>query len=592
MRRALAWILLFAPALGSAEIAYTLAPVPGAGQARIAIVAPKAGPRPEFRIPAWCPGFYFIQRYQEKISDFRATDANGASLGVRRADDQRGWIVENPSEGDVTVSYAVLGDDGGLGFFGVNVRSHTAFVNGPAAFMYVDGRKAEPARLTIKNPSGWEIATSMDPVGDGTFVAGDYDELIDHPIRLGSFERRRFKLQGVPFEVVFSSIDKNYVPDLGLEVRHLVMASEPALRMFGGAPFKRFVYHVHLAVGGFAGGLEHRASTVIAVPNRRPLGILTLATHEFFHVWNAKHIRPRALGPFDYTQPVRTRDLWFVEGVTDYYARLHAYQSGLVDESWLLGAIEREINTYQGGKTRLTATVEEASWKAWEHGGFGIGDLNFYTKGLLIGWLLDAEVRGKTRGAKSLDDVMRLLFRRHRLPNSGFGDDGIRAAVNEVAGTDLGALYDRSVRSAEELPYEIVSQIGLRVLAPNQTFLDLPFRHMRGRVTEADAGSGLRPGDDLLEVGGRPFGPGAFGAAGRSFDVVVRRDGARVAARVAAVERLNGPSWRVVRDPFATTEAVNRLLAWLSRPERRRADEDQDEDKLRPPLPPLLAVRR
>ncbi len=467
------WLALAAVSLAAAaraELKYTLTPDPRARSIRVTLTLDSTEQtQQEFRIPAWCPGFYFLQNYERKISDVRATDAGGNALAVRKSpSDPRSWEVDNPNCEKMTLSYRVLGDDGGLGFFGVNVVGHTAFVNGPAAFLYPTGRKGERCTLRLALPQGWDAATGMDRGEDGVYVAGDYDELLDHPLQLGHFARRSFEVEGIPFEAVFVSLDGTYAPNLDTVAAELKRISRPAIVMMGGAPFKRYVYLVHLAIGGFSGGLEHRASTVLAVGNYAGLQLDHLAAHELFHVWNVKHIRPKVLGPFDYTKPVRTTNLWFAEGVTDYFAFLHVYRSRDRGEAWLLDGLADEITQLQSGETRKSKTLEDTSTQAWENGGFGIGDLSFYTKGCVVGLIFDAVIRGRTQGQKSLDDVLRLLYARHRLPNPGFEEDGILKALNEVSGLDLTELYRRMVRSTEEIPYEHLKLIGLRLVSPSR----------------------------------------------------------------------------------------------------------------------------
>jgi predicted metalloprotease with PDZ domain len=473
MRTAFFAALFMLPAAAFADLHYTLKPDLPAQSIQVALTLDEAAEEVEFRIPAWCPGFYFILNYQDKISDVRATGPGGNELQIERSD-SRGWKVANPDKGAVTISYRVLGDDPGLGFFGVNVHPHTVFVNGPAAFMYPEGRLRERAWLKLDLPEGWQVATGMDQDEDGRYVSGDYDELVDHPLQLGHFERRTFSLRGIPFEAVYVSTDQTYRADLDAETERLRRLSIPGLDMFDGAPFPRYVYIIHLATGNFGGGLEHRASTVMAVPNSSRLGIDTLAAHEFFHVWNVKHIRPKTLGPFDYSQQNRTRALWFAEGVTDYYAQLLVYRSGLADQQWLLNQLTREIRQLQRSRARLERTVEDISWNAWETGGFGADGLSYYNKGLVMGLLFDAAIRDATGGEKTLDDVMRYLFERHKLPQPGYEEDGILKAMNALAQRDLSALYKRMAQSTEELPYEVLVGLGLR-LGERQTLERDPF---------------------------------------------------------------------------------------------------------------------
>jgi len=221
-----------------------------------------------------------------------------------------------------------------------------------------------------------------------------------------------------------------------------------------------------LEIGNFSGGLEHRACNVQAVANSTELHLDDLAAHEYFHAWNVKQIRPLILGPFDYTQPQRTGNLWFAEGVTDYYSKLHTYQSGLQNEDWLKSQLLGQIEDLQNGHTRKVKTVEESSRECWNSDGFGLGDLSYYTKGLLAGFIFDAAIIDATSGTKTLDDLMRLLYLQHKLPKPGYGEDDLRVAINDVAGQDLSDLYNKMIRSTEDLPYGLLRKIGLRVTLP------------------------------------------------------------------------------------------------------------------------------
>ncbi len=470
MKRAFALICVLSLGSAWAQIEYRLEPIPSAQSIQVSLTL-TAGAFQEFRIPAWCPGFYFLQSYERKISDVRASDGEGARLAVE-VSGPRAWTVQNPNQGRLTLSYRILGDDGGLGFFGVCVRRNTTFVNGPAAFMYPVGRLLEECKLTLRLPDGWDSATGLQLQSDGSLSAAGYDEFIDCPIELGKFIRRTFHVEGIPFEAVFSSEDQSYAPDLDSVAATLKMVSVPAVRMFGGAAFKRYLFIVHLAVGNFGGGLEHRNSTVLAVRNSKTMELDTLAAHELFHAWNVKQIRPAVLGPFDYTQEVRTANLWFAEGVTDYYAHMLVYRSGKRDREWLLSALGSQIGDLQSGQIRKRKTLEDVSREAWENGGFGVGDLSYYTKGLVAGLVFDAAIRSQTSGTRSLDDVLRLLFERHRLPRLGFPEDGLLAAINEVAGADLSGLYRIVVRSTDEVPYEGLRAIGLRLNLPRGLEVD------------------------------------------------------------------------------------------------------------------------
>lgn len=553
-------------ALSWSQIEYSLSPDPSAGSIRVSITADARTEFTDFRIPAWCPGFYFLLDYPAKMFDAKATSSDGAILPVERPN-RHTWRVRTRPGSKVTLSYRVLGDDAGLGFFGVSVKPHTAFVNGPAAFVYIEGRKDEAALLKVQLPDEWDVATGMEDAGVDKFAAASYDEFIDHPLQLGRFEKRRFVVGKYRFEVAIASEDQTYRTSPDAIAEELMQLSRPAIAMFGEAPFKRYVYLIHLARGGFQGGLEHRASTLMALPNVPNLKFETLAAHEFFHTWNVKNIRPKVLGPFDYTQAVRTNNLWFAEGVTDYYAQLHVYQAGAQGPTWLLNQLSNEIQALQRSKTRLTKTLEQAGWETWENGGFGVGDLSYYNKGLVVGLILDAAIRGATEGKQSLDDVLRTLMKRHALPQPGYGEDDLRTTINEIAAKDLSALYDRCVRSTQELPYEELRKIGLRLAIPGRIQAHLPFELLGDVVRSAEAASGLQPGDKLIAIGGRPLVPGAFAGLTMGDKVQLNVQRAQETLKIAVTIGSTTPtSYRLSIDPFASTEQVRRREEWLKVP--------------------------
>ncbi|MCW5943946.1 MAG: M61 family metallopeptidase [Fimbriimonadaceae bacterium] len=558
-----ALVALFAP-LASAQVQYTLAPDVAGRQLLVSVRLDKARTTEEFRIPAWCPGFYFIQNYEKKLSDLRAADESGRPLQIARTDG-RGWRVDNPAGGPISFSYRVLADDVAPGFFGSSIVSHTAFVNGPSAFVYVDGRLEEPCSLTLRLAAGWDVATAM-PTVDGTLRAADYDEFIDHPIQMGKFERRNFTAGGKKLEAIYVSLTQRYAPDLDYETERLRRIAKAQIDFFGAAPFDRYVFIVHLAPGNFPGGLEHRASTVLNVWNADRLDLDYLASHEFFHTWNVKRIRPKVLGPFDYTKQVRTRNLWFAEGVTDYYAHVLMHRAGLRDATGFLQGLADEIGNLQNSKVRKSKTVEDASWDAWENGGFGIGDLSYYTKGLVIGLLFDAAIRNASDGERSLDDLMRRLMKDHAPPKPGYGEDDLRIAINNVAGKDLSPLYNRLVRSTQEMPYDLLHDLGLRWLSHGSTATSPGLELTGDTVAKAAPGVGVLEGDRIVSVDGRPYAEaGLSPARDRVVTVVVERDG-RTLAVPLPVRRYVVEGNRLAADPYATPKAIRLRNAYLATP--------------------------
>lgn len=558
MRRFLLWAALL-PCAAQATVQYTISPDVTRGDIAVSIRLKNPHPSETLEIPGWSPGFYTMQHYESKISDVAAGDSDGDVFPVDHSE-TRSWTVRTKAGEDLKFTYRVKADDVGLGFFAANVQANSAYLNGPSTYMYDPSRREEECSLVVSVPQTWHIATALDQAADGTWTARNYDELADYPVQMGAFVERNFTVEGLPFRAVFVTPPNEAMRfDIDAQLPVIEKVSAPAIRMFGGAPFHRYLYIFHLTPLGFQGGLEHRSGTVIAVPNVAQDDLSDLVCHEEFHAWNVKQIRPKLLGPFDYTSPQRTGALWFAEGVTDYYAKVLTYRSGVHDAGWLFDELSDQVSSLQAGRTRLSKTVEDASRAAWENGGFNLGDLDYYNKGLLAGLIFDAEIRTVTGGKRSLDDVMRLLYKRYRLPQPGYDEDGILRAINEVAERDLTPLYNRIIRSTEEMPYADLKGLGMVVLSPNQS-AELPGGWplpSDGVPSDALNRIGLRSSDQFKGI--RP----TTGDGSVSFDI--ERDGASVRVDLP-LKKVEVSRYFVIADPQSNPDAALRLSEWLSRP--------------------------
>ncbi|GIV16043.1 MAG: peptidase M61 [Armatimonadota bacterium] len=475
-------------------------------------------------IPTWTPGWYQTMPYNEGIRDMQAENERGEPLPIEPVD-HYSWQIDTGGAQTVRLRYHVLARDEGMGFFGAAMGPHHAYINGAAAFVYEMDSKKVPHEVRFRLPVGWQVATAMDftaqselrPFGDvrDTFTAPNYDELIDNPIQMGQFEVREFRARGVPMRVVFASETGTILCDMDRVATNFQRIANAGIDLFGSAPFKRYLFIVHLSGRGFGGGLEHLNSTVLNVPDRRDLHINGLAAHEYFHAWNVKRIRPKVLGPFDYTQPVRTRALWWCEGVTDYYATVLLLRAGLIGDRDFWQDMEREIHTLENNPARERVTLEEASWNVWEGNGMGYGGLSYYNKGKVVGFLLDIAIRGLTDNRKSLDDVMRFLMERYAYPKPGFEEDGILQAINRVVAQDMSVLYRRMVASTDPLPYdEVLKYIGFRLERQSTatTYFGVTSTiDAAGRVIVQAVDSqspaflmGLRAGDIVTEIDEQP----------------------------------------------------------------------------------------
>lgn len=528
-------------------------------------------------IPAWDPGYYLILNHQDNIANIRATDEKGENIPISKSG-ERDWTLQNKADEEVTVSYAVEGVDQGLGFFGTHVRAENAYIEGPSCFIYPEGRKDEPIDLGVKLPDQWRVATAMTGSEEsGKFSAQNYDEFVDHPIQMGLFQTRNFEVEGIPFEVAYVAPGNNPRPDLDNFTTKLKILSAPAIHMMHGASFKRYVYIFHFQVGNFEGGLEHRASCVMAMPNEEPAYLDNLITHEYFHAWNVKQIRPSVLGPFDYQHKVHTDNLWFAEGVTDYYAYVHAYRSGARDADWLRNQLTDQLTTLQNSRNRHSLTLAQTSQQAWLNGGFGVGDLSYYNKGLVAGLLLDSAIRGLTDGKKSLDDVMRLMYARYKLPNAGYPEDGIQNALLEVTGGEAGPnsdyirkLYYEIVYTTHEMPYTALNHMGLAFFQPGDFIRRLGFTTNGLTVSGIEEGSEsrLHKGDVIVEINEvEQHGSPDFSSVGEQYSLKVMRNNSPLMLNMRTLsDRCSDFTLR--RDPLASAKGTLRLNEWLVRDPR------------------------
>jgi predicted metalloprotease with PDZ domain len=428
----------------------------------------------EFAIPDWAPGSYYLENYWDNIQRFRAVAADGKELKWRKTDSQT-WRIELAGTNAVTVSYQVFGDT--LRNNQAQYNERHAFIGGPSVWMYLVGGKERPVELSITVPSGWKIATGMERTSDHTFRAADYNWFADAPLEISDFAEKDFQVLGSTYHIIVHDAEggkdfTKFAQDAQKFVEALVPIFQPVTGTEQAAPFKEywFLFHIWPNAGG---GLEHLNSTQInfssdwdstdpmpGFGNQYNLKLFVSA-HEFFHAWNVKRLRPRPLGPFDYSQMVHTPSLWISEGLTSYYGSLSLARAGLITPQQYLDEIGELITKFEQEPGRQERTIEDTSWDTW----FPRGDsgpqnnlrntnYSYYDGGQIMGHILDFAIRQDTNNKKSLDDWMRLLYSRYALPKPGFEPDDAVKAASEVAGTDVSGIFSQYISAKEPIPYE------------------------------------------------------------------------------------------------------------------------------------------
>ena len=499
-------------------------------------------------IPNWAPGAYRLMDSWQNIREVVAVSAAGDSLPIQH-DSPISWVIDSKGAARITVRYTAGLRDTDQWRRPNNrwfLRSSSGVVDGPRTFMYLDGWKQAPARVTFQVPAGWRVATGLVPttVDSTTYAAPNYDVLIDAPVLLGKFLTYRFSAAGTPHRAVVDlGGGRAYAP--GIFVDMLQRIATTAIGIFGSAPYADYTY---IFVGGRGGGLEHLNSTTIGVTTetlaRNPRGAEAVSAHEFFHAWNVKRIRPVELGPFDYEHEVRTVNLWWSEGVTDYYADVILARAGLDSPDDFVRGLATSIGNYRSNPARLLVSPERSSWTVWDSPVVNNSHvISYYLQGELLGFLLDLAIRDSTDNVKSLDDVMRYLLD-HYAGERGFTRDELVAAVRSATGRNFEEFWRLYVSGATEIPWDDhLRAAGWKVVFSETPDIDarigsIPPAVQGGRwravATPGSAAeaAGLRTGDELVRINGRPIIDGtdvsaAVRAVGPRAEVVVEvvRDG-------------------------------------------------------------------
>ncbi len=421
------------------------------------------------RMPAWIPGSYMIRDFARQVVTLEAS-CDGAPVEAVKLDKQT-WRCE-PVKGVLRIHYQVYARD--LSVRAAYLDTTRGYFNGTSVFLSVDGRENETCALSILSPRGhayreWAVATSLRPAGDcdrgfGRYLAETYLDLIDHPVEMGCFSQVEFEVMGVPHELVISGRHRADMERLAADLGR-VCAQQGAL--FGELPCDRYLF-MALATGDGYGGLEHRFSTSlicgrsdlprpgVSAVDKGYRKFLGLCSHEYFHLWNVKRIRPRVFQQQGLEREVHTRLLWVFEGFTSYYDDLALVRSGLISPEDYLELLAATITRFMRGNGRHKQSLEASSFDAWTK--FYKQDesapnniVSYYTKGAIVALALDLTIRRDTRGERSLDHVMRRLWKDYGKMDRGLGEDEIEPLIAEVAGLDLSDFLDRALRGTEDL---------------------------------------------------------------------------------------------------------------------------------------------
>ena len=508
------WIFFAVPTFGTISYGVSLAH-PEQHLFHVTMEIPDVSGEVVVQMPAW-NALYQIRDFAMHVQRVEAL-VNEKPVPIEKLDKQT-WRIS--AKGTVTVRYDTFWNDGGP--FGTELNSDSAFINSAMILMYVPQRRAETVRVDLIDiPSGWEAASATSfqynritgHAVDFLFGADSYDEFTDIPIQVGKIERFDVPDAKPPVHVAVLG-DEWHKKVLQEQLRRIVAYE---VKLMEGAPYKEYTFLLRFgkAATGEGGGMEHADSTAISV--RSDEEFANIGAHEFFHLWNVKRIHPASMDPIDFTKEQYSRAFWFAEGVTNTYASYTMVRTGLWSKAQFYDDFSQQVGELEARPANRWQSAEQSSLDAWFEKyplyNRPTNSISYYTKGQVLGFLLDILIRDRTDDEHSLDDVMRAMNEEFGKTNKGYRDSlDVRLTAEKIAGGSFDDFFKRYVAGAEALPYcEILAKAGLELRADERKHASLGFSTEReGNVLTVDSvvadspaeQSGLRRGDVIVSWNG------------------------------------------------------------------------------------------
>mgnify|MGYP003747913535 FL=1 len=474
-------------------------------------------PYVDLKMPVWSPGSYLIREYAKNVERFRSLDKTGNTITYQKIS-KNTWRIPTESLDQIEVVYAVYG-------FETSVRtnffdSDHAFIVPTATFFYIDNRIDHPTTVSIDLKDTWtSISTGLEQIEEHKFYAPNFDILYDSPIEAGNQDIWKFQAAGVEHECAMvggGSYDK---ARLTKDITRIV---EEETRIWGSNPNKRYVIITHNYQSG-GGGLEHLNSTVLGASRNAYLNetsyknYLSLVAHEYFHLWNVKRLRPKALGPFNYDAENYTTGLWIMEGFTSYYDNLIIKRCGFYSEKEYLSLLANDFNIVLNRPGHAIQSAAASSFDTWikyyrpDENSINSG-ISYYNKGAMLTALLDIKIIAATEGKLKLDDVIREAYEEFFLKlDRGFEENEFKSLAERIAGTSLDDIFDAAHQDGELDYNDYFNLVGYEIIDTNVNNSTLTLGITTNKVdglisvatVEKDSGAyeaGLNVRDELIAI--------------------------------------------------------------------------------------------
>jgi len=479
----------------------------------------------DVKMPVWAPGSYLVREFAKNVEGFTAADGKKQLRAEKLK--KNTWRIYTGKSSAVQIKYSVYA-------FEVSVR--TAFIDATHAFlsptgifMYPDKQLALESTVRITPFSGWNKVSTGLPAVTGeqfTYKAKNYDILFDSPIEVGNQEVFEFMAAGVKHEVAMYGGGNYNAEKLKVDMAKVV---EQATAVYGENPNKNYTFIVHnFARGG--GGLEHLNSTVLGASRdgyateRGYNGFLNLVAHEYHHLWNVKRLRPVALGPFDYENENYTTNLWVAEGFTAYYENKFMVRAGFITPEEFVGTLTAAVSAVVNTPGAKVQSASESSFDAWikyyrPNENSNNTTVSYYSKGEIVGMLMDLEIANATKGTKGLDDVMKAMYLQCKATGKGYTDAEFKAMVEKISGISFTNFWAKYVNGTDPIEYsKYLGYAGINVedlnAGKNIPYLGIATRKTEGHImisaVSRNSGAwtdGLNVGDEVLSIDGVPAEP-------------------------------------------------------------------------------------
>lgn len=474
----------------------------------------------DVKMPVWAPGSYLVREFAKSVEDFSAT-AGGKPVKFEKVR-KNAWRVYSAKSNAIKIKYRVYG-------FEVSVRtpfideSH-AFLSSTGIFMYPDGLLKLPSTVKVIPYKGWtKVSTGLEPVAGQpfTYTASDFDVLFDSPIEVGNQDVFEFMASGVKHEVAMYGGGNYDKERLKVDMAKVI---EQATAIYGENPNKHYTFIVHNFERG-GGGLEHLNSTVLGASRNaydKPegyLGFLNLVAHEYFHLWNVKRMRPVALGPFDYDNENYTTNLWVAEGFTSYYENKLVLRAGFIDPKTFVDGLVTAVANVSNTPGAKVQSAAESSYDAWIKGyrpneNSNNTGVSYYSKGEVVGLLMDLEIAQATKGTKSLDDVMKAMYLQGKTLKRGYTDAEFKAMVEKISGKSFTDFWAKYVNGTHPVEYDkYFGYAGISIKDQNEgnsiPYIGVASKKTEGRIiisaisrNSAAWVDGLNVNDEVISVDG------------------------------------------------------------------------------------------